>query len=201
MSTTILPGKFVVIYGSNNLGKSSQFDLLEGMWREIGRPYVRIKYPIYDSPTGKLINRVIRPVPGEKILMTESKLQALFAENRRQYEPTLCQLLSQGDVLAEDYVGTGLAWGLTRGVERAKLDEYNCGLRRPDIEILLDGKRFTAGIEREHRNEAAGQEMWERNRQKHRELAAEFGWEVVCANGTPEEVHARIREIILSHLG
>ena len=56
--------KFIVLYGPNNLGKSKQFDLLETLWLEIGRPYTRLKYPIYDSPTGQLINRVLRPAPG-----------------------------------------------------------------------------------------------------------------------------------------
>ena len=41
--------------------------------------------------------------------MAEVELQAVFAENRRWFEPTLRQLLSEGDVLAEDYVGTSLA--------------------------------------------------------------------------------------------
>ena len=190
---------FIVLYGSNNLGKSKQFDLLEGLWLEIGRPYTRLKYPIYDSATGQLINRVLRPAPGDEVIsMAEVELQAVFAENRRWFEPTLRQLLSEGDVLAEDYVGTGLAWGMTSGVSREELDVFNFGLLRPDIEILLDGVRFSSGIEKKHRNEGAGQEVWERNRRIHQELAREFGWVTVDANGDPEQVHGRIRDIILS---
>ncbi|MFZ2202007.1 MAG: hypothetical protein WAV56_01280 [Microgenomates group bacterium] len=193
---------FIVLYGPNNLGKSKQFDLLEILWQEVGRPYARIKYPIYDSPTGQLINRVLRPTPGDEIVsMAEVELQAVFAQNRRWFEPTLRQLLLRGDVLAEDYVGTGLAWGMTGGVSREELDVFNSGLLRPDIEILLDGSRFSNGVEKRHRNEGAGQEVWERNRRIHQELAREFGWVIVNANGEPEEIHTRIRDVILPRLG
>ena len=132
--------------------------------------------------------------------MTEAELQAVFAQNRRWFEPTLCQFLSEGDVLAEDYVGTGLAWGMTSGISREELDIFNSDLLRPDIEILLDGVRFSSGVEKKHRNEGAGQEVWERNRRIHQELAREFGWVTVDANGEPEEVHARIKDIILPRL-
>ncbi|MEK7064651.1 MAG: hypothetical protein AAB973_03540, partial [Patescibacteria group bacterium] len=88
--------------------------------------------------------------------------------------------------------------GMTSGVSREELDVFNFGLLRPDIEILLDGVRFSSGIEKKHRNEGAGQEVWERNRRIHQELAREFGWVTVDANGDPEQVHGRIRDIILS---
>ena len=157
---------------------------------------MRLKFPIYESETGELINRALRGVGEEKLDISEAELQALYAENRRWFEPELLRLLEEGDVIAEDYVGTGLAWGLTRGVPREYLDEINAGLLEPDITILLDGDRFTSGIERQHRNESAGQEVWETNRRIHQELGSELGWEVVNANQSPEKIHERIMEII-----
>ncbi len=193
-------GRFIVIYGSNNLGKSRQIDLLEGLWQAVGRPYTRIKYPIYDSPTGRLIDQILRHPEELSCPVSESELQSIFAENRRTFEPELLRLLSLGDVLGEDYVGTGLAWGLTRGVAREELDKYNCGLLCPDVEILLDGERFTGGIERRHRNEAAGQEIWETNRRVHLELAKEFGWTIVDANGNSDDIHFSVRAAIADKL-
>lgn len=190
-------GKFIVLYGANNLGKSTQLNKLEDSWREMGRPYIRIKYPRYDTPTGQLINRVLRPCNGqEKVVMSDTEFQALYAEDRRQNEAELLAWLEVGDVIAEDYVGTGMAWGLTRGVRREDLDKFNAGLLQPDIAILLDGERFGCGIEREHRFEGAGQETWERNREIHRELAAEFGWEIVNANEHEDKVQQKILEAI-----
>lgn len=194
---TLGRGKFIVLYGSNNLGKSTQLDLLEEEWRAINRPYTRIKYPIYSSPTGKIINLALRgDENGKKIDLNDEELQELFAEDRRQYEQELLNLLSKGEVFAEDYKGTGFAWGLTKGVKREQLDRYNAGLLEPDIAILLDGDRFTGGIEKGHRHEAAGEQIWEMNRKIHHELATEFGWEVVSANESKETIHKNIMEII-----
>ncbi len=172
-------------------------NLLEDVWQEMHRPYKRIKYPRYDTPTGKLIDRILRPVDGqEKLVMSDTDFQALQAEDKRVNEPELRKCLEIGDVLGEDYWGTGIAWGLTFGVDRKDLDIYNSGLLVPDIAILLDGERFGGGIERGHRHEGAGQEVWETNRRIHRELAAEFGWEVVNANESKEKVHRQILEAI-----
>ncbi len=188
-------GKFVVIYAANNLGKSKQLDLLEETWRELERPYFRIKYPRYDTPTGRIINRELRGAPEERVL-SEMELQTVYAQDRREYEACLLEMLKDGDVFAEDYLGTGLAWGLTKGVPRSYLYEINSDLLVPDISILLDGERFSSGIEGGHRFEASAEGTWERNREIHKELAREFGWEVVEAGGTPEQVHERVLEVI-----
>jgi thymidylate kinase len=76
------------------------------------------------------------------------------------------------------------------------LDEYNEGLIVPDVAVLLDGERFTCGIERGHRHEDGGEALWQRNREIHLELAHEFGWLVVDANRTPEAVHEEIMRYI-----
>lgn len=181
-------GNLVVIYGANNLGKTAQMNKLEELWQELERPYVRLKYPVYDlEPTGPLINSVLR----EGYVMSDEELQGVYAQNRRDFQPQVeWYLKNRVDVLAEDYIGTGLAWGLTRGVPREMLDAYNCDLLRPDVEILLDGERLTSGIEKQHRFEQGSD--WERNRQIHRELAQEFGWKKVDASGTIEQVHTRV---------
>lgn len=189
-------GKFIVIYAANNLGKSKQLDLLEKTWCQMGREYVRIKYPRYHTPTGKIINRELRGLPEERLNLTDLELQTIYAQDRREYEPALLEMLKQGDVFAEDYLGTGIAWGLTKGVSGSYLYEINSDLLVPDISILLDGERFSSGIEKGHRFEDGKEGEWERNREIHRELAAEFGWEIVNANQSPENVHDEVLRVI-----
>jgi thymidylate kinase len=151
-----------------------------------------LKYPVYDlEPTGSRLNAYLRA--GNPEGLTPSSVQELFAKNRRDFEPQLKSSLAEGiNIVAEDYVGTGLAWGLTAGVKRAYLDKINADLLSPDLAILLDGERFSGGIEKGHRHEQ-GEGIWQRCRQIHLELAREFGWPIVNANQSREEV---LRSII-----
>lgn len=190
-------GKFIVIYAANNLGKSKQLDLLEQTWQGLGRDYTRIKYPRYHTPTGQIINRELRGAPEERLNLSDLEFQTLYAQDRREYELVLLELLKQGDVFAEDYKGTGIAWGLTKGVPRSYLYKINSDLLEPDISILLDGERFSSGIEKGHRFEDGKEGEWERNREIHMELAREFGWEVVeSVPGFPDKTHAEVMRVI-----
>lgn len=193
-------GKFIVIYASNNLGKSAQAELLTRFINDRGIGAEKMKYPVYDSETGRLINAILRPKEGERLVVTDEELQFLFAQNRLWYQPELERRLDSGLwVVAEDYVGTGMAWGLTKGVDKGYLVEINQGLMTPDWSILLDAeRRFTTGIEKGHRHEDAGEELWQRNRQIHLELAQELGWEVIeRADRNVETVHEVIVDKLL----
>ena len=96
-------GKFIVLYGINNLGKSTQAQALVKRLIAADKPAVYLKYPVYElEPTGPNINRVLRSE--QKQQLTEIDFQALYAQNRRDYQPTLEQTLAAGTtVVAEDY--------------------------------------------------------------------------------------------------
>jgi len=183
-------GKFVVVYGANNLGKSMQVELLCRKLRGLGIDLVKLKYPIYDlEPTGPLLNDFLRN--GAKL--GEYEAQSIFAQNRRDYEPRVKQHLSSGKwVVAEDYKGTGICWGATNGVHLKKMLELNSDLLEEDLGILLDGERFTSSIEKGHHNEDGG--LWEKGREMHRNVGAIFDWQVVNAN----MIRAKVADEIFS---
>ena len=191
-------GKFIVLYGPNNIGKTSQVSLLVEALTALGLDAKALKYPVYElEPTGRLLNSVLRE--GNKQSLNAEQIQELFARNRRDYEPELTKELAKGTwVVSEDYTGTGFAWGLTFGVSFEKLVEFNKGLRREDLAICLIGDRFTTGIERVHLHERS--EKWELNRAIHIELAEYFNWEVINANQSIEEVKRDIWEVVRRRL-
>src|SRR3990167_10147152 len=83
-----MPGKFIVIYGINNLGKTTQAKLLVEKLNAAGRRAKYLKYPIYDlSPSGPRLNEYLRGGNPEKL--DARTAQILYAKNREQYEPTL----------------------------------------------------------------------------------------------------------------
>lgn len=192
-----MKGKLLVLYGANNLGKSTQVELLESALQRMKIPVKRIKYPIYDlEPTGPKINAVIRG--GEQ--MAEEELQRTYVQNRRDYQPKLEEALDSGiSVIAEDYIGTGIAWGLVRGVSIETLEEMNQGLRQEDVAILLTGERFSTGRESGHRNET-DDEIWGKANANHLMLGKRYHWQQVNANQSREKVHADIMEIVTKAL-
>lgn len=198
-------GKFIVIYGPNNIGKTTQLNLLESYFDKMfGYSIERIKYPIYDlEPTGPLLNKVLRHKDQLDKEYTELQIQKIFVQNRRDFQPTLVEKLKLGTtVLAEDYVGTGIAWGATHGVDIEAMIELNEGLLEPNLSILLDGDRFKdASVEVGHKNEDDTDEVWNLNRKIHQEIAKRFGWKIVNANLSIEEVHKQIMSIVSSSLG
>jgi len=189
-------GRFIVLYGSNNTGKSEQIGRLVDSLNSIGIITESLKYPIYDlEPTGPLINEAIRK--GNPRGLTAAELQKTYADNRRDYEPKLEATLKKGKwIIGEDYTGTGIAWGLTYGVPMETLLEFNKGLLKEDLAICLDGERFSSGIERNHMFESGGK--WELNRAIHKELAYRFGWEMVDANRAKVEVANNIFMILVN---
>ena len=124
------------------------------------------------------------------------QLQILYTLNRTQYEPSLRSKLAAGiNVVAEDYTGTGLAWGLGQGFELEWLEFLNSHLRREDLAILLDGQRFTQAVEVGHANET-NNELTDRVRAHHQQLAARYYWPIVNANQSIEQVAKDLHHII-----
>ncbi len=180
-------GKFIVIYGMNNLGKTTLATRIIEHLNSLSFPASYLKYPIYDlAPTGPKINAYLRE--GNPENFSPFQAQSQYAQNRRDYEATLVKRLMNGEwIVAEDYTGTGLSWGVTFGLTLKELLKINEGLLEPDLALLLDGERFTDGIEKNHAHESS-EELWKLGRKIHRQMAERFGWIKINANQSREEV-------------
>ncbi|MBI3485631.1 hypothetical protein HY025_01655 [Candidatus Daviesbacteria bacterium] len=187
-------GKFIVIYGANNLGKTTQAKILVDVLKEKGYAAAYVKYPIYDlAPTGPKLNAILRG--GEK-LPSELELQKIFVQNRFDFQPKLLEMLNQGTwVVAEDYKGTGMAWGMVRNLKIEDLEKMNEGLVDEDLAILLFGERFKNSVEKNHINEE-NEQVWQKGQEKHLKLAEKFNWLKISANASKIAVHQKIWEAV-----
>ena len=192
-------GILFALLGVTNLGKTTQQELLMKRLTDEGHKVVYVKYPRYDlEPTGPRINAYMRK--GNPEGMTPQEFHKLQIQNKKDFEPELEGLLEAHDiVLAEMYTGTGITYAMGDGLDKAWIVEQYAPLREADVSILLDGQRFLASREAGHifEDDDAKTELV---RQAHLELAQDFGWHVVNANGTIPEVHEAIYQIVAPKL-
>lgn len=187
-------GKLIVFYGTNNLGKSTQAHILINKLKETGHQAEYLKYPLYDlEPFGPIINQYLRE--GNPYNINPREAQLLYSLNRSQYQSELINKLEKGvNIIAEDYVGTGIAWGIGYGVDENVLKKINSHLIKEDLAILFEGERFKSSIEKNHKNEE-NEELSNKVRDIHKKLGQEYNWQTINANLSIEEISDKIFEI------
>ncbi|MEI7557326.1 MAG: hypothetical protein WCJ45_00255 [bacterium] len=190
-----MKGKFIVFYGINNLGKSTQVKLLISRLKEHGITAEFLKYGVYDlKPSGEMLNEYLRL--GNPYGFSPREFQLCHALNRTQYEPALKAKLDAGTwIIAEDYKGTGIAWGVGAGVDKDFLIRLNSHLLSEDLCILFDGERFVSGIEKDHKHEQDAL-LTQNVRNVHLDLAKMYYWHIINANQSEQDVHEVLWKLV-----
>lgn len=189
-------GKFIAIYGINGIGKTTQVEIFVKYLQSQGLNASQLKYPVYNlEPEGPFIYKYLRdPKFREKNELSTERLQQKYADNRKRYERELKKRLKNGEwIVAEDYIGTGIAWGLTWGGDLEYLEKINKNLLEPNLSILMHGKRFNTAIEKDHRNEME-EERIKICKNFHLLLAKKYDWKIINANQKVEKVKKDIAE-------
>ena len=183
------------MYGPSGVGKSKELELLEEKFTSLQMPVKRVEFPLYDlMPTGPILKKIVW---GQVDKPTEDELQELFARNRRDYEETIKSWLSAGiTVLAEDYKGTGMVWGVVRGVAPEKMEEINKGFSEPDVSILIDGPRRLDLRTGEGHIYNSNEEEWYKARKVYLQMADKYGWVRIGADAPILTVAGRIWSVI-----
>lgn len=184
-------GSFIVLYGINNLGKTTQAKKLVERLNTEGENAVYLKYPIYDlAPSGPMLNAYLRE--GNPYNLSAREAQLLYAMNRTQYENELKTLLANGThVVAEDYTGTGVCWGIGAGVDSAFMKDINSHLLTEDVAFLFSGKRFTEATEQSHKHET-DDTLIARVEHVHAEQGNTHNWIPVHANNSIDDIHEHL---------
>lgn len=171
-------GLFIAVYGVNNIGKSTHCRILCEKLKREGYQVISLKYPVYDLiPTGHRLNEILRG--GGEQQVSEQELQALFTQNRQDFEPQLQAYLDAGNiVVAEDYTGTGIAWGMAKGLPQDFMEGLNAELLSEDFALLLTGQRDARATEKQHIHEQ-NQDLLASVNTIFSQLAAERGWKTL----------------------
>ena len=193
-------GKLIVLYGINNLGKTTQAKLLVDKIMSEGNKAEYLKYHIYDlMPTGPMLDQYLRR--GNPNKFSAREFQILAGVNKYHHQPILQARLEQGiNIVAEDYWATSVAWGQGAGVDKDFLIKLNQGIFKEDMAFLFDGERFLDSREEGHAFEQ-NDDLTEKVRQFHLQLGKEFGWIKINANDAIEKIHDEIWRIVVGNLG
>lgn len=204
-----MKGKIIVIEGTDCSGKETQSKLLKERLEKAGRKVACISFPMYDTPTGKIIGACLlgKPEISHKYLKEEhcffkdggvqDSLTALcyYAADRRYNLPTINKYLEEGYTLIIDrYVPSNMAHrGGMLEVKEERLKMYKkietleyeiLELPRPDHVILLYMPHEYTKILKNKRNEEAdevekNEEYQRRSEEAYLELAAIYNFDIV----------------------
>ncbi len=190
---------FITLYGTNNTGKTTHALRLKERLESHGKKVKVVKFPVYDlAPTGPYLNEFIRS--GKLQEIDEAELQMWFALNRYQFEPTLKKWLEDGYiVVAEDYTGTGIAWGTAKGLDTHWLEKINQYLPVEDLAILIDGPRVIGAKEAKHIHEEKD-DLIETTRHVLQDLGEKYGWKTVMLQAKKQDTADLIWKIVSHEL-
>jgi dTMP kinase len=198
-------GAFVVLEGGEGSGKSTQAQILARRLRADGRDVVETFEP-GGTARGALLRSVL--LDDETPLDPRAELLLLAADRAQHVSELIEPALARGRVVVCDrfspstLVYQGVARGL--GVDAVEtIDRFAARGAQPDVVVVLDVSDAVA-LERlpeaRDRFERAGAEFHATVRGAYRDLAAQRGWVVVAADGTPDEVAADVWEVVAPHL-
>lgn len=151
-----MKGKIIVIEGTDCSGKETQTNLLVNILKERNIPFFKTSFPVYDTPTGKII---AGPFLGKKIISStyfdelpqnvEPKVASLYYAADRLYNiKPIEEAINEGKIVILDrYVGSNMAHqGCKLNSKEKRIEMYNwlekleyefLNLPKPDVTLFL----------------------------------------------------------------
>lgn len=190
-------GRFVVVEGGEGVGKSTQVERLASSLRAAGREVV-VTYEPGDTKTGAELRAAL--LHADTALDPHAELLLMLADRAQHVAEVIRPALARGAIVVCDrYEASTLAYqGVARGLgvdEVERLSKWAAAHVEADVVIVLDLPDSVAEARVSpvrDRFERAGAEFHARVRAAYRDLAPTRGWLVVDADGTLDDVAARV---------
>jgi dTMP kinase len=194
---TATAGRFIVVEGGEGVGKSTQVPRLAASLRATGREIVVTHEP-GDTKLGAELRAVL--LHADTVLDARAELLLMVADRAQHLAEVVRPALARGAIVVCDrYEPSTLAYqGVARGLgveDVERLSEWATAGVDPDVVIVLDlaDEIAEARVSPDRdRFERAGADFHARVRAAYRDLAPARGWVLVDADGTPDDVAARV---------
>lgn len=222
-------GKLIVVEGTDCSGKETQTKKLVEKLTNDGRTVKRYSFPLYDSPTGKIVGG---PYLGKKYICegwfpegatnVDYKVASLYYAADRLYNiDTINQELENGvDVILDRYIYSNMAHqGAKIGQKTKRIELYKwleelefnlLGLPEPDIRIFLHMPTEYSKILKQNRAEAPDQHEQDENHlmcaeRAYKEVAEYYKFDTIeCVNNneirTIDNINDELYEVVNYHI-
>lgn len=192
-------GLFIAIEGIDAVGKRTQTSILRRWLGSKGLTTRTLSFPAYETPIGREIKRFLAGA----VDYPQEVRAMLYAANRWEKKAELEAILSNTDATIVDrYTGSNLAYGVSSGLQLEWLLHLEEGLPKPDLVLVLDGSPTKLVPRRGDRKDSYERNinLQEKVRGAYLRLAARFGWAVVNADGSVEEISQAIASVVSNTL-
>lgn len=194
-------GCLIVLEGLDGVGKTTQCKMLLESLNQRGLKSQMFRFPDRSTPTGQQIDRYLL----REIELDDQAIHLLFAENRRESQARLRELLEveKVNVIVDRYAPSGVAYSAAKGLDLKWCKGVDADNLAPDVVLFLDVNDPSMLAPRLSHRQGA-QERYEtlefqlKVQQCYRDLAPSLGDRWVKFPATPgiEEVHLQL----LNHL-
>jgi dTMP kinase len=189
----------IVIEGFDQAGKRTQSELLAKFLKTRKLKCKIFSFPDYTTPIGKEIKHYLsgkRKFPSQVI-------HCLLAANRWEKLKEIQDTLSKNYILIMNrYYQSNLVYGKANGQDLKWLLNLDSGLPKENLVILLDVKSRDSFSRKKTRRDKfeKDKEFAQKIIHIYRTFAKKFGWKIVNASQTQEQVHKDIKEIALRYI-
>lgn len=189
----------IVIEGFDQAGKRTQSELLAKALKAKKLKCKIFSFPDYSTPIGKEINHYLHG----KRKFPPQVIHCLLAANRWEKLKEIQDALSKNHVLVMNrYYQSNLVYGFANKLDLKWLSNLDAGLPKEDLVILLDVNSKDSFSRKKIRRD-----KFERNKEfaqkivcTYRSLAKKYGWKIVNAAQTKQQVHKSVMKIVLRYI-
>lgn len=184
---------FIVIEGGDGSGKGTHAALLSDWLREKGHDVFETS-----EPTKGLVGRLIRSILQNHEEIGPKALALLFTADRWEHQRAIDGALAAGKVVVCDrYDLSTYAYQSAQGVDLEWLKKAHEGIRKPDLQILLDLDSETALERLKSTDLFENLEFMKKVREKYLELNDGF---VIRTESEKGETQDEIRKVVSQFL-
>lgn len=191
-------GLIIGIEGVDAVGKQTQSRLLEVWLQQNGFECVVMSFPDYETPIGKEIRAFLS---GERNFPPEVR-HMLFAANRWEKASVIANYQDEGKIIIVNrYTESNLVYGLANGLSIEWLIGLERGIRKTNLVLVLDAPPNMLDSRRSEKDSYEKDlNLQLRTSILYKELASAYGWSVVDATKSVDQIHHSIVEIVKTKL-